>query len=82
MCVREAETWTGIQGEIGKNFLNTQDRIKNANKWLEIELMKDIKDNRKGFYRYSSRERETGNNVGVLTKVVGDQLRESMCSIF
>lgn len=41
--------------------------------------MKDIKDNRKGFYRYSSSERETGNNVGVLTNVVGDQLRESMC---
>lgn len=37
---------------------------------------RNIKGNRKGFYSHSSNKRKTGENVGLLPNVAGDQVME------
>ena len=39
---------------------------------LELNLARDVKDNRKGFYRYIAKKRQTRDNVGLLQKPSGE----------
>ena len=36
-----------------------RDRIRKANAQVELNLARDVKDNKKGFYRYIGRRRQT-----------------------
>lgn len=76
-CVREAEAQTDHQ-EVEKCFLDTSGRIRKAKEQLELELLKDIQVNGKGFYGHNSNKRKTGENVALLPNVVGDQVMENM----
>ena len=38
---------------------------------MELNLAQDVKDNKKGFFKYISRKRKTGENVGLLLNGVG-----------
>ena len=36
---------------------------------MELDLARNVKDNKKGFFKYISRKRKTGENVGPLNGV-------------
>uniref|UniRef100_A0A8B9F277 Reverse transcriptase domain-containing protein n=1 Tax=Amazona collaria TaxID=241587 RepID=A0A8B9F277_9PSIT len=44
-----------------------------SEQWVtELSLTRDVKDNRKGFYRYVTNKRQTRDNVGPLRKLSGE----------
>lgn len=45
------ETRTGKLGRLYRDWL-CRDEVKNAKEKLELNLARDIRSNRKGFYRY------------------------------
>uniref|UniRef100_A0A672UTJ2 Reverse transcriptase domain-containing protein n=1 Tax=Strigops habroptila TaxID=2489341 RepID=A0A672UTJ2_STRHB len=49
-----------------------RDQIRKAKAQLELSLARDVKDNRKGFYRYVANKRQTRDNVGPLRKLSGE----------
>ena len=49
-----------------------RDRIRKANALVELNLARDVKDNKKGFYRYIDRRRHSKESVPPLTKGNGE----------
>ncbi|GAB0204921.1 mitochondrial enolase superfamily member 1 [Grus japonensis] len=49
-----------------------RDQVRKAKSLIELNLARDIKDNKKSFYRYVSDERKTRENVGPLQNEMGD----------
>ena len=45
-----------------------RDRIRKANAQVELNLARDVKDNKKGFYRYIGRRRQAKQSVPPLMK--------------
>ncbi|MDK9581258.1 hypothetical protein QQA45_07165 [Sneathia sanguinegens] len=54
----------GIQGV----FCVCRDRIRKAKVQIELNLARDVKDNKKGFYRYIGRRRQAKESVLSLMK--------------
>ncbi|PKU31717.1 rna-directed dna polymerase from mobile element jockey-like [Limosa lapponica baueri] len=50
--------------------------MRKARECLELNLAKDVKDNKKGFFEYSSSKRKTRDNVGPLLNEVGTLVTE------
>ncbi|KFQ42374.1 hypothetical protein N333_07813, partial [Nestor notabilis] len=48
-----------------------RDQVRKAKAQLELNLARDVKNNRKGFYRYIANKRQTRDNVGPLQKLSG-----------
>lgn len=46
--------------------------MRKAKAWTELNLDRDIMDNKKIFCRYTGDERKTGDNVDCLLKEMGD----------
>ena len=40
-----------------------RDRIRKAKAQMELNLVRDVKDNKKGFYRYTGRRRQAKESV-------------------
>ncbi|GAB0190944.1 hypothetical protein GRJ2_001559700 [Grus japonensis] len=51
-----------------------RDQVRKAKALIELNLARDIKGNKKSFYRYISDKRKTRENVGPLRKETGDLL--------
>ncbi|KFQ43562.1 hypothetical protein N333_00528, partial [Nestor notabilis] len=49
-----------------------RDQVRKAKAQLELNLARDVKSNRKGFYRYIVNKRQTRDNVGPLQKLSGE----------
>ncbi|KAM4642928.1 uncharacterized protein AAGF69_015296 isoform 1-T2 [Amazona ochrocephala] len=49
-----------------------RDKVRKAKAQLKLNLARDVKDNRKGFYRYTANKRQTKGNVGPLQKLSGE----------
>ena len=49
-----------------------RDRIRKANAQVELNLARDVKDNKKGFYRYIGRRRQAKESVPPLMKGNGE----------
>ncbi|KFQ47588.1 hypothetical protein N333_10656, partial [Nestor notabilis] len=49
-----------------------RDQVRKAKAQLELNLARDVKDNRKGFCRYVANKRHTSDNVGPLQKLLGE----------
>ena len=49
-----------------------RDRIRKAKAQMELNLARDVKDNKKGFYRYIGRRRQTKEDVPPLMKGNGE----------
>ena len=49
-----------------------RDRIRKANAQVELNLARDVKDNKKGFYRYISRRRQIKESVPPLINEDGE----------
>ena len=49
-----------------------RDRIRKAKAQMELNLVRDVKDNKKGFYRYIGRRRQTKKSVPPLMKGNGE----------
>ncbi|GAB0175629.1 hypothetical protein GRJ2_000028100 [Grus japonensis] len=49
-----------------------RDQVRKAKFLIELNLARDIKGNKKSFYRYISDKRKTRENVGPLMKEMGD----------
>ncbi|KFQ44814.1 hypothetical protein N333_11559, partial [Nestor notabilis] len=49
-----------------------RDQVRKAKAQLELNLSRDVKNNRKGFYRYVANKRQTRDNVGPLRKLSGE----------
>jgi len=55
-----------------------RDHIKKAKAPIELNLARDVKANKKSFYRYVSDKRKARENAGPLQKEVGDQVTQDM----
>lgn len=51
---------------------SARDQMRKAKAWTELNLDRDIMDNKKIFCRYTGDERKTGDNVDCLWKEMGD----------
>ena len=49
-----------------------RDRIRKAKAQMELHLARDVKDNKKGFYRYIGRRRRAKESVPPLMKGNGE----------
>ena len=49
-----------------------RDRIRKAKAQMELNLLRDVKDNKKGFYRYIGRRRQAKESVPPLMKGSGE----------
>ncbi|KFV02308.1 hypothetical protein N340_11981, partial [Tauraco erythrolophus] len=56
----------------------TRDQIRKAKALIELNLARDIKGNKKGFYRYVSDKKRSRENVGPLQKETGDLATQDM----
>ncbi|GAB0207863.1 hypothetical protein GRJ2_003252000 [Grus japonensis] len=54
----------------------TWDATRKAKAHLELNLARDVKDNKKGFFKYISSKRKTRENVGLLLNEVGALVTE------
>ncbi|GAB0177134.1 mitochondrial enolase superfamily member 1 [Grus japonensis] len=55
-----------------------RDQVRKAKALIEISLDRDVKDNKKSFYRYVSDKRRTRENVGPLRNETGDLVAQDM----
>ncbi|KAK4828881.1 hypothetical protein QYF61_001439 [Mycteria americana] len=55
-----------------------KDEIRKAKAQMELNLARDIKDNKKGFYRNIGDKRKARENVGPLPKEMGDLVTQDM----
>ncbi|GAB0205688.1 mitochondrial enolase superfamily member 1 [Grus japonensis] len=53
-----------------------RDATRKAKAHLELKLARDVKDNKKGFFKYISSKRKTMENVGLLLNEVGALVTE------
>ncbi|GAB0190300.1 mitochondrial enolase superfamily member 1 [Grus japonensis] len=55
-----------------------RDQLRKAKALIEINLSRNVKDNKKSFYRYVSDKRRTRENVGPLRNEMGDLVTQDM----
>ncbi|GAB0183571.1 mitochondrial enolase superfamily member 1 [Grus japonensis] len=55
-----------------------RDQVRKAKALIELNLARDIKDNKKSFYRYVSDKRKTRENADPLWKEMGDLVTRDM----
>ncbi|GAB0176409.1 mitochondrial enolase superfamily member 1 [Grus japonensis] len=55
-----------------------RDQVRKAKALIEISLARDVKDNKKSFYRYVSDKRRTRENVGPCRNETGDLVTQDM----
>ncbi|GAB0189774.1 mitochondrial enolase superfamily member 1 [Grus japonensis] len=55
-----------------------REQVRKAKALIEISLARDVKDNKKSFYRYISDKRRTRENVGPLRNETGDHITRDM----
>ncbi|GAB0178869.1 mitochondrial enolase superfamily member 1 [Grus japonensis] len=55
-----------------------REQVRKAKALIEINLARDVKDNKKSFYRYVSDKRRTRENVGPLRNEMGDLVTQDM----
>ena len=55
-----------------------RDQIRKAKALIELTLARDVKDNKKSFYRYFSNKRKTSEYVGPLWKETRDLVTQDM----
>ncbi|GAB0210181.1 mitochondrial enolase superfamily member 1 [Grus japonensis] len=55
-----------------------RDQDRKAKALIELNLARDVKDNKKSFYRYVSEKRRTRENVGPLWNEMGDLVTQDM----
>ncbi|GAB0205074.1 hypothetical protein GRJ2_002973000 [Grus japonensis] len=55
-----------------------REQVRKATALIEISLARDVKDNKKSFYRYVSDKRRTRENVGPLWNKTGDLVTQDM----
>ncbi|GAB0177368.1 hypothetical protein GRJ2_000202000 [Grus japonensis] len=55
-----------------------RDQVRKAKALIEISLARDVKDNKKSFYRYVSDKRRTRENVGPLQNETGELVTQDM----
>ncbi|GAB0187255.1 mitochondrial enolase superfamily member 1 [Grus japonensis] len=55
-----------------------REQVRKAKALTEISLARDVKDNKKSFYRYVSKKRRTRENVGPLRNETGDLVTQVM----
>ncbi|GAB0182661.1 hypothetical protein GRJ2_000731400 [Grus japonensis] len=76
--LQRVEARAGSLGGIQKIVQATRDPDRKAKALTELNLAKDIKGNKKSFYRYVSDKRKTRENVGPLQKEMGDLVTQDM----
>ena len=58
--------------EYRETVLVARDQVRKVKDLIELNLSRDVKGNKKSFYRYVSDKRKTRENVGPLWKETGD----------
>jgi len=70
--LKRMEARTGSLGGIQRNRPIGREQVMKAKALTELNLTRDVKWNKKAFYRYVSDRRKTRENVGPLQKEAGD----------
>ena len=76
--LQRVEARTGGLGGIQRNCPSTSDQVGKAKGLTELNLARDVKGNKKSFYRYIGDKRKTRKNVDPLRKETGDLVTRDM----
>ncbi|GAB0180457.1 mitochondrial enolase superfamily member 1 [Grus japonensis] len=76
--LQKVEARAGSLGGIQRNCPSSRDQVRKAKALTEINLARDVKDNKKSFYRYVSEKRRMRENVGPLWNEMGDLVTQDM----
>jgi len=82
-----SEAMEGGTGILGRAAPLCGDEVRTAKAQLELNLAKDAKNNKKGFYRYVSQKRKIKESISTLMNkndnlVSTDEKAEVLCKIF
>lgn len=70
------------KGQAAQEYSSTvrvhRDVTRKAKAHLELDLARDVKDNKKGFFKCINRKRKTGENIGPLLNGVGALVTKDM----
>ncbi|GAB0182959.1 mitochondrial enolase superfamily member 1 [Grus japonensis] len=64
--------------EYRETVREAREQVRKAKALIEISLARDVKDNKKSFYRYVSDKRKIRENVGPLWNETGDLVTQDM----
>ncbi|GAB0182963.1 mitochondrial enolase superfamily member 1 [Grus japonensis] len=64
--------------EYRETVREAREQVKKAKALIEVNLARDVKDNKKSFYRYVSEKRKMRENVGPLWNEMGDLVTQDM----
>ncbi|GAB0180274.1 mitochondrial enolase superfamily member 1 [Grus japonensis] len=67
-----------VQEEYRETIRAAREQVRKAKALIEISLARDVKDNKKSFYRYVSDKRRMRENVGPLRNETGDLVTQDM----
>ncbi|KAK4807097.1 hypothetical protein QYF61_018438 [Mycteria americana] len=68
----------GFNGFWNVLFKSTWDEVRKAKSQMELNLARDVKGNKKGFYKYIGDKRKARENVGPLLNEAGDLVTQDM----
>ncbi|GAB0204443.1 mitochondrial enolase superfamily member 1 [Grus japonensis] len=71
------------QGQVAleeyRNIVRTsREKVRKAKAQMELNLARDVKDNKKGFYKYIDNEKKTREKVSLLLNETGDLVMQDM----
>ncbi|GAB0178660.1 hypothetical protein GRJ2_000331300 [Grus japonensis] len=75
--LQRVEGRAGSLGEI-QTVQAAREQVRKAKALIELNLARDVKGNKKSFYRYVSEKRRTRENVGPLQNETGDLVTQDM----
>jgi len=58
--------------------LLSRDEVRKAKDQMELNLARDVKDNKKGFYKYIADKKKTGRNAGPFLNETGDLVTQDI----
>ncbi|GAB0179566.1 mitochondrial enolase superfamily member 1 [Grus japonensis] len=75
--IGQKQTWV-IWEEYRNIISGSRDEVRKAKAQLQFSLARDIKENKKGFYKYIGDKRKTRENVGPLLNRTGDLVTQDV----
>ena len=76
--LQKVEARTGSLEEYREIVQAARDWVRKAKALIEFNLARNVRSNKKSFYRYVDDKRETRENVGPLWKETGDVVTQDM----
>ncbi|GAB0205336.1 mitochondrial enolase superfamily member 1 [Grus japonensis] len=78
ICFTPTQELNNVKELMKETVRAARDQVRKAKALIEISLARDVKDNKKSFYRYVSEKRRMRENVGPLQNETGELVTQDM----